>query len=330
MLKTTIDSSLIYEFFCSRPLPIPDGDEYENSRWLIFWEYLKSGSDVKILRSLEEKYPHFITALTSGRGNAKISFFENALNTHNGRLPKKTGVHETFFIEEKDKFKRKNYIDNNGHFFAFLDNFLERFEKLSLLLNEKNLHIRKNSTTNEFRSWENLGDWLLPFTDTIIIDSYLFADKSLISSNLERMLEVLNKATSVNKNVLIISYEGSKKEIIADDVYRTCQQIKSDKNLNINIGIILTNRIDKEHDRNIFFNYLRIKSGDSFNYFNSKGEVITKGTDLDFYPYSNPKNFNIAQSILSEVSKMINSQDLTFREENFRGNMKNGLLNPIP
>ena len=112
----------------------------------------------------------------------------------------------------------------------------------------------------------------------LIIDNYIF-DKNVWESNLIELLKVFGARTPVKFNLLIVSFEGSKFKIdinIGNDLKNKLIQC----GINCNLCIILAPTQLKEHDRTILTNYLRIKSGDSFNYFNSNGDYITKGTEI--------------------------------------------------
>ena len=86
---------------------------------------------------------------------------------------------------------------------------------------------------------------------------------------------------------------------------RTLNRIIEERNINCNLQLVLAENEVKEHDRGIFTNYLRIKSGDSFNYFDSYGNVETKGTDITFASMTEPNERAAAKNVLYEVNKNI-------------------------
>ena len=64
----------------------------------------------------------------------------------------------------------------------------------------------------------------------------------------------------------------------------------------------------KEHDRGIFTNFLRLKSGDSFNFLNSQGEVITN-TEIDIYPLTNHMLNKVNKITLESIERKINKSE---------------------
>jgi len=63
-------------------------------------------------------------------------------------------------------------------------------------------------------------------------------------------------------------------------------------------------QIDDEHDRFIITNYLRIKSGDSLIYFNSKDEILSKSKTVDFYSLGS-RDYRYTTKIIVEKLKII-------------------------
>ena len=272
MLRTTVDFQILKKFFESQPQPIPECNEYLNDRWNSFWSFLKNGSDVCIVNYRDEIESTFLTALTSGRGDSKIEIDEDFKKPHNCKFPKSTEVRETFFLCEELEADRKKYESNNGNLIAFLDNYLRTYEKLAFLKRPQIYSIRKNVEV-PFKGWKDFRNFLIPFTDVVLIDNYLFSDPSLIHSNFVKLLLEIDASTPVKYNLLIITSQDKYGRIDITGISILLEQIKIDYKLKFNSSIILSKYHSIEHDRNIFFNYMRIKSGDSFNYFSSNGDI---------------------------------------------------------
>ena len=83
----------------------------------------------------------------------------------------------------------------------------------------------------------------------------------------------------------------------------------------------------KEHDRGIFMNYLWIKSGDSFNYFNQRNDIVTHGTDIQFLSMVSPDNFNSSKAVLENLSAIVNKTKESSSPGHTFGILKNRLLN---
>lgn len=327
-MHTVIESKILSSFFKSQPERIPVGTEYENMRWLSFWQFLKSQTDllIHISDKMDVVDSVLITQLTTGRGETKISIEDTQFKCYKQDL-KTSNPQSIFILDEVNESIRKKYRQRNGYLICFNDDYLNIWERLSLLNIQKEYPISKNPAlkAKSFSSWEILNKYLLPFTDVIIVDSYIFSDNSLIPSNIEKILYQIDRSTPVKYNLSIVTYDGGKNKINGQIVFKKLLEIKDRLKLKCSIELILMNSIKKEHDRGIFFNYLAIHSGDSFNYFSSKGEVITKGRRISFGTMSDPNERNIAKIILHEIGEKV--QNLKrLDSNNIFGECQNRLL----
>lgn len=166
---------------------------------------------------------------------------------------------------------------------------------------------------------------MLPFTDVIISDSFILSDVSLIQSNLFSIWEKLDSLTPIKYNILIVTHEGNPKMDIKKE-FDKINEFRIKKNLKGNLSLVFTSFVDKEHDRNIFMNYIRVKSGDSFNYFNSKQNIITKGTEIDIYPCADPQKEKATMGILKRVTDIIKNSSEEKRLSSYGGKIFNRLL----
>lgn len=329
MLTTTLDTSLLLDLIKSQPRQIPFGSLEENIYWNSFWKFLKSETHLQITNfnnSVDfQGYELFLNDLTSGRNESKLNLLELPFRkSHNFKLGSDIKPNNCFFINEPDLSAQVNYRKNNGYFFSFMEDYKKQYEKLALLNLNKTLIIRENTRINKLKSWSDISTYLTPFTDLIFIDNYIFKDENLHKYNLIPLLNTLDKSTPVSYNLLFISYEGDKERINVDHVYSELLKLRNTNHLKFELSIFIAKSEFKEHDRGLFMNYLRIRSGDSFNYFGENGEILTKGTDIEFYPYTdsvNSVNSNlILQSIHLKIKKNIHKRWL------FRGNLSNRLF----
>ncbi|MEQ3665672.1 hypothetical protein [Olleya sp.] len=160
-----------------------------------------------------------------------------------------------------------------------------------------------------FKTWQDLEDYSLPLTDIIIVDPYITSDASLFPSNLEMLLKSIALKSNSKINVVIytnkdqcISYEQ-----ISPVIRKAIKQVTG-------VGpkfTLVTYRDQRgqdtraEHDRTVLMNYHRIYSGDTFNYFDSTGKVITKGRELSFSSLANFDNFNLSRELIRDLQKNI-------------------------
>lgn len=321
MLKTYYDYNIYREF----QVKIPDNifsDDF--NKWHQYFNFLKSGTDLVLTNCSEDSADNLVTLLTTGRGESKLNYKPKFKGFNKNIVPKEYGTNETFFINEASETDQRNYRAKNPHYFGFNSDHFEAFEKLAMIKKNSKLPVSKDRLTNEFVSWDLLGEYLLPFSDCILIDNYIFSEQdSIIEQNLDKILIRLDKSTPVYFNLLLISYRGKHGEIKLSHVYEHLKKLKEKNSLKANISVIVSSTI--VHDRNIFMNYMRINSGTGFNYFNTLGETIVD-TELDFMTYTNPRNFRNSEIILKDVSKRIREILKRGDKSEVAGNCENRLL----
>ena len=324
MLQTILDYKVLEDFNASKPTGNIIEYDSEWDRWIRFLRFLKSGTDLVISNLNESNKSLFVTGLTSGRGESKLSYIEKLDAFYKNQIPDKYGIHETFFLNEPDESNQQKYRSKNPHVFGFISDYLEAYERLALCNKKAILPVRINKESNQFESWDLLGNYLLPFSDCIIIDSYLFSEtKEIWDQNLRKMLVQLDKSTPVKFNILIITYKGNKGEIKISDISEYLNQLKAKLSLKANISVIVTSKV--EHDRYIFMNYMRIKSGTGINLFNRKEEPMVN-TEIEFQTYENPENFDNADIILRDVSMKVGEITKKNSPTELWGDCKNKLL----
>jgi len=227
-------------------------------------------------------------------------------------------------MNESDQQTQQSYRNNNPNYFGFISDHFEAFERLSLSKNLTSLPVGRRKDSREFNSWNMLNDYLLPFSDCIIIDNYIFNTRdAIIAQNLEKILIQLDNSTPTKYNLLIITYRGKKKEIEMKDVKPIVDHCVSKHSLKANVSIIVSDNF--EHDRNIFMNYLRINSGYGFNLFDHSGNPKFN-TEINFLPYTDPGNVSNAQAILEDISPWVEKIINSGNPDEFSGSCMNRLL----
>ena len=176
--------------------------------------------------------------------------------------------------------------------------------------------LRKN-----FLSWEQLtkDNQLLPCTDIVINDRYLFNDQQeIVQYNMSKMLTAL--ANNVKNRIDVVVYtfydkkdnkgfikgligfgEENASRIIKDTLY-------SVTGIKPNVTFVCSNDPKKiSHDRFVITNYRLLRSGDSFNYFDTSGERITNGGSLDIDSLANHETYVFVESLLEELQSTYNT-----------------------
>jgi len=159
----------------------------------------------------------------------------------------------------------------------------------------------------EFQCWADLACYSMPLTDIIIIDQYVTNDKSLIPSNLATYLEVLTE--NITSKVNVVLYTNRNETIDYKDlspVIRDCLKKSTGKGPNFTMVTYFPKDKDKvEHDRTILTNYTRIYSGHSLNYFDSKGDKITTGREIQYFSLAKHENHELAKELITDLQKNI-------------------------
>ena len=330
-METYINCSILADFFDNQPLPIPLGEENDNSRWHSFWKYLQQETDLFIddPTNLTDDQIRFLDQiLLRNRNETKWYKKQDLLDSPYKNVLKNKSPHSFYCIDIVDQQEQKRFKLKNGLLIGFLHNYLKEWERFKLIKEKfKSFPVRKGIKGPVFSSWELLDKFLAPFTDVVLVDNYIFSDENLVSSNFERIVNELDKATPVKYNFLIVTFEGDKYKLNGQKIFDQLKVLKTKSQLKCDVGLVIATRKVKEHDRGIFTNYLRIKSGDSFNYFNSNDEIIT-GTDIDFCSMAEPDKAHAAKVALDSIAKnILLPMKQGFTDTHVFGNTENRLLN---
>lgn len=191
-------------------------------------------------------------------------------------------------------------------------NLGEELSKLSTLFVTSN-----QFTHNIFRQitkWEDIKKYSSPCTDIIIVDKFLLTSPELYTSNLYSLIRTLcSDAEQTRLNIVIFTlkevYNRETKYTFVPDwdkIYQSIRKCVGKRTPSPNVTFVTASdqKLD-EHDRTIFTNYKTFASGDSYNYFNSAGDRITKGRYLHVHSLAEAENRNDAVSFLEDMQKII-------------------------
>lgn len=183
---------------------------------------------------------------------------------------------------------------------------LELFNKLFLMQKDYVFEKRWRICSPTFNSWIQLSEFNLPLSDIIIVDPFILknkdTDKDTIDVNLIAYLEVLSENICVKTNVIVFTNPNN----IDVDYPELVSKIKTvfNKTTKVKPNFTLV-KTSKEHDRTIITNYLRIKSGDTFNFFNKKGDRVTKGKEIEYSSLANADNHKLAKEVINDLQSHI-------------------------
>ncbi len=323
MFKTTLDYTIFEDFVQNQPKPIPFGSEKENKVWFSFWEYLKSGSNL-VITNYNNQENIFLTGLTTGRKGSHCHLTTGFKKPDEHKFKIKN-PHSVYFLNETSNDSKRDFINQNGLVIGFKEDYFSKWKDFGITEHKKVIPIRENHL-EKFRSWKELDKYILPFTDLIIVDSYII-DFRVIDNNLFEIIRRFNKSTPVPFNLTLFSFIGKEYKIDIKRLFRTMLSFFKRENIKCNLSIVLAPGELKEHDRNIFTNYIKINSQDSFNYFNQKNMYRTKGTELKFETLAEPENYLATKTIFNYLKMKIDEiKKLPESEKHLIGNMRNRLL----
>lgn len=163
-----------------------------------------------------------------------------------------------------------------------------------------------------FNSWEQLVDenQMLPCTDIIINDRYLFNDDfMLVEYNLYRMLKAIVNNVKNKVNVVVYTQNDSIRNFGIDKATSIIKSaIEKTTSMKPNITYVTSGAKPTKipHDRFVITNYRLIRSGDSFIYFNTKGEKITKGGSLDIDSLAKYETYVFVNSLIESLQSIYN------------------------
>lgn len=210
----------------------------------------------------------------------------------------------------------------------------EEKETLDHLIFDKNdygFHIQKIIGSAEFERWDRLESFCLPFSTIVFIDRYMFkgpetgGNLGLFDYNIGIILKNFY-ITKVGPSRLVFIYRivdnvspTHYSYDLGPDLIRLKEKIKRlVKGVNkycpdpeiILIGVP-KDSIEDEHDRHIVSNYIRIKSGDLFVYFDSIGRKVSKSNEIDFYSLGKREYRATTNYLLGKIKTII--QDTLIR-----------------
>lgn len=184
---------------------------------------------------------------------------------------------------------------------------LQLFNKLFLYNKDYIFEKRWRISSPNFSSWNDLLPFSLPLTDIIVVDPYILKNKDTdtdtVDINLIGYLETLSSVIKAKTNIVIFTNPRN----IDVDYPELLPKIRAVLNNNTNVQPNFTLvKTYNEHDRNILTNYKRISSGDTFNFFNNKGQKITKGKEIAYSSFANAENHELALLVFNDLQNQIN------------------------
>ena len=175
----------------------------------------------------------------------------------------------------------------NGFLISSPEEVLIEWSKINLSNINKRpraIPVRDFETANNLKSWSDLSPYKHQVTDFIFSDQYFFSDRERVSINFISLLDALigNKSSHINLAIFTSNDAFDKNAVhLKNELESHLRQ----NGYNVNLFVLIDKAKQfKEHDRAIITNYFRITCGDSFDIFNTKNKLKTKGTTITFFP----------------------------------------------
>lgn len=172
---------------------------------------------------------------------------------------------------------------------------------LSNLLIENNLQPTKKYDIRKMHDWNVLEINASPCTDIIIVDQYFFSQSDVyFDYNAFKIIETLSKINSHHVNVVIFT-------TAKDNPFKTIgDKLKNRIGEKLSLTFVTIDGKTKEHDRTIITNYKIFESGDSFTYFNDKGENISRGKWLHVNSHGDREIRQQTLDYIEELQHLVN------------------------
>ena len=257
--------------------------------------------------------------LTRNRGNSESliwneSFPSRPLDANLYSSMTNEQLTSLYFLDDENI---EEMVQHGCLLFASEGNEIKALESLLIegrVLPTKTYNIRKMS------NWKIIEDNTSPCTDIIIIDPYLFAQSDILYEfNSYQIIEHLSKVNNYEVNVVIFTSKGNPFSTIDRQIKE-----KIGHKLSLTFVIIPEGKF-KEHDRTIITNYKMFDSGDSFTYFNDKGENLSHGKWLHVNSCGDKDIRELSLQYIKELQLLIDERKSGLNS--IIGDKKSNLLN---
>lgn len=159
-----------------------------------------------------------------------------------------------------------------------------------------------------FNDWAQLKSISHPVLSAIVVDPFLLADKSLIATNINKIIEQLISLEIINKvKEIILITTDDQKELSNSAWQERFQLISKIKETFDGVEVYLF-RYPKnipDHARGIFTNYWYIYSGNSFKFFDVNGKLKNVNDNISFQMNFYKKTINQLASRLKDAEEFV-------------------------
>ena len=200
-----------------------------------------------------------------------------------------------------------NVPQNKGLIVAHLGQELDAISSLLFDGNQFTINV-----FHDISKWDDLKDYSSPCTDIIIADPFVFSSPDLYDTNIYSILRELCIKTDGRINIVFFTLREDPQSHMAPDwdkIYEGIRSkcVKSKKTPKPNVTFVnASKKVLDEHDRTIFTNYKLYASGDSYNYFDTSSNRITKGRYLYINSGASKRNEQSAKKFIDDMQNIVN------------------------
>ena len=214
----------------------------------------------------------------------------------------KEQLSSVYWLDNKDISEEEN---SSRLIVASVGNEISSLQNLMI----KNYNSQKQ--IKKLKGWSDINGLKSPCTDIILIDRFIMSSPEIKEFNLYALLQML--CTDIDSIVNIIIFTDPQKSNQSDAGWKKiiCEIksfVKQKSNVEPNVTIALSSNLG-EHDRELFTNYKSYQSGDSFNYFDSNGNVITKGRFLNVYSLVDKEKYENWLDFVDDMQSLLERID---------------------
>lgn len=212
----------------------------------------------------------------------------------------------------------------------------KEIEILSNLVLTEDGQLNHTLEPSKMKGWHDLDKYQSPLTDIILIDQYIFSNPEVVEFNLRSLLKQLcSVAHDAKINIVIFtlpdSYIKETKVKYTPDFDKIRSEIKKDidnlkTNVTVNVTFVLSHDLE-EHDRTLFTNMKFYDSGDSYNYFNSRNQVITTGRYLHIHSMASRNDYNIGMRFVQDMQKLLDKIQKLHNPDLIKGDKESNYIN---
>lgn len=210
-------------------------------------------------------------------------------------------------------FLEKNITPKNAVFISSFENWSTKIVDLS---KHKSIAINSLPHLNDLKNWNFLREISLPINSAVIVDRYILTNKGDLEKNLYSILENLIGCSSAEDkfHLSIITQKNqifsAEKNLVYNEIKNFLRKKFGD---NVEFGLSLVSR-NVPHDREILTNYYRIKSPNSFNFFNYDSSISCE-TILEIAPL-NVDDLKSLKNKYIELNNCLKQADTTGLKQN--------------